>query len=475
MSTITPYDYQLDLVEQAAQQARAGHRRILIQAPVGSGKTITSSEIVRRAACKGRRVLFLAHRRRLIEQKSKALDAFGVPHGVLMSGQRGRTAPVQVASRDTLLSRVVRNDWIDPPPADLVIVDECHRVESAEFQKLLALYPDAVHIGFTATPAHGDGTPLSFYTALVCCVGIKELIRLGKIVGTKFFAPQNRTAGRRKLAGDPVAAWLKWGQGRSTILFASTIAASEAAAAAFREAGIPAEHFDGSTDDGTRDAIISRVESGETKIACNCAVAIEGWDVPCLSCCIILRMATSYVLFIQMIGRVMRSFPGKREAVIVDHADAVLEHGFPEEEVRWELDPQTTIEQRNSKDKKDGKRSTPIVCPKCGAAYVCAATCPECGYRLPHRLQPAILKKQLLTEVESTLTPQEKAERRVRYWLECLRVMAHKGLTCGAAAGMFRGRYKEGPDDSLPNYPQGWQWRAKVTEAFPQYVKGERS
>jgi superfamily II DNA or RNA helicase len=474
--SITPRPYQADLIRRTRARIAAGYRRVCVQAAVGAGKTIVSSEIVRLAVAKGKSVLFLAHRRRLIEQKSGKLAGFGVPHGVLMSGRSSRPdARVQVASRDTLLSRAVRNDWMRPPPADLVIVDEAHRVMSDEYQRLLAFYPDAVHLGLTATPAREDGKGLGdFYEAIECCVPLRELIAGRFIVPVRCFAPQNRKAARRKLAGDPVESWRRHGEGRPTILFATTVAASEAAAQAFNASGIPAEHLDADTPDAQRDAIIARVEAGATRVLCNCNVMTEGVDVPCLSCVILLRLASSYVLYIQAVGRVMRAFPGKADAVLVDHADAVLEHGFPDEDVRWELTESETVDARNKADRKAGKRATPVTCQKCGLIYRAAASCPKCGYRLPRKSMPTILKKQLLTEVEKTLTPQEKAERRVRYWFECLRVMAHKGMTCGAAAGMFRGRYKEGPDESLPNFPQGRQWKQRVAEAFPQYAPGER-
>src|SRR5262249_8882615 len=101
--------YQQDVIERVRARIKEGHRRVILQAPTGSGKTICSSEILRLAADKGKNCLFLAHRRRLIAQKSATLGQFGVHHGVLMSGEYGSEyAPVQVASKDTLLARAVR-------------------------------------------------------------------------------------------------------------------------------------------------------------------------------------------------------------------------------------------------------------------------------------------------------------------------------------------------------------------------------
>jgi hypothetical protein len=74
---------------------------------------------------------------------------------------------------------------------------------------------------------------------------------------------------------------------------------ARAACDAFLSAGIAAEYIDAHTGDDERDAVMSRVEAGFTKVVCNVGVMTEGWDSPCLSCCILLRLCGSYVLFIQ--------------------------------------------------------------------------------------------------------------------------------------------------------------------------------
>ena len=59
--------YQFDAVERVREQLRAGSRRVLIVAPTGSGKTVLAAHIMACAVESGRRVLFVAHRRELIE------------------------------------------------------------------------------------------------------------------------------------------------------------------------------------------------------------------------------------------------------------------------------------------------------------------------------------------------------------------------------------------------------------------------
>jgi DNA repair protein RadD len=468
-------NYQTDLIDRVRARIGKGCRRVLIQAAVGSGKTVVAGEIIRRAVERGKRVLFLAHRRRLISQAAGKIREFGVACGIVMAGERPTTAPVQVASRDTLLSRAIKNEWMTLPPADIVLEDEAHRVLGDEYQRLVELYPDAVHLGLTATAAREDGRGLGdFYQAIECCVPISRLIAEGHLVPVRCFAPQNRGAGKRQLAGDPVKAWKALAAGRPTVLFAGTVAASLAVCERFNDAGISAKHIDAHTPDEERDRIIHDVERGTVQVIANCNVLIEGVDIPCLSCVILLRLAESYVLYIQAIGRVMRPHPSKKDAILIDHADACLDHGFPDEDVRWELTESETVDHRNREDRKEGKRATPMVCPRCGVIFAAAASCPECHHRIPPKMQPPKLRAQILTEVENALTDEERHSRRVAHWHQCLRVMCAKGMTCGAAAGMYRSRYPEGPSPEFPNYPEGRQWKQRVCDAFPQYIRNGR-
>jgi superfamily II DNA or RNA helicase len=306
-------------------------------------------------------------------------------------------------------------------------------------------------------------------------VPISQLIRDGYLCPVTCYAPQRlaaRTGGKRRLAGRPVENWLNLARGRPTVLFAPTVAASKAVRDGFLAQGIAAEHIDAHTPDQERDAVIARVETGTTQVLCNCNVLVEGVDIPCLSCCVLLRLAHSYVLFIQAVGRIMRAFPGKRDAILIDHSDAVLEHGFPDEDVRWDLSESDTVEGRNRQDKKEGKRKTPVVCPACGFIYSGRPDCPACGHKLPARLQPVALRRQLLTEVDRSLAPLEQRAARERYWRTCLYTMARTGRTLGAASQMYRRRYHEWPPADFPHSPHRSQCWRKVADVLPQLVGG---
>jgi DNA repair protein RadD len=448
----------------------------------GFGKTVVISEMTRRAVANGKRVLFLAHRRRLIDQTSETFTAFGIPHGILMAGTGvERQYPVQICSRDTFLSRVVRNEWMDRPPADLVFLDEAHRSMADEYQKILALYPDAYHVGTTATPARDDGRGLGdFYQGLVCAPPISWLVENGRLVPVRCFAPQSfskRSASRRKLMGDPVSTWKRLAAGRPTILFAGKVRQSMAMAREFNSAGISAEHIDAHTPDDKREAVIARVEAGFTQVLCNCSVLTEGVDIPALSCCILLRLCKSYVTFIQAVGRIMRPHPGKAEAILLDHSDAVLEHGLPTEDVRWELSESETVDDRIKKDRKDGKRKRWIACPHCGSYYQGSIVCPHCGMRLPEKLMTPEVKARLLREVFQAMTPAQKFKMQKNYWFMCLAKAYKSDQKVAIAAVMFRSRFRVWPTDvaGLTPMPVGEQWKWPTRELFPWLDKSREN
>lgn len=115
--------YQADGIEAVREVIRAGARRVLICAPVGSGKTVVAASIIRSAFDLGTRTLFLAHRKELLDQAVDKLQASGIPEreiGVIRANDRRRRpgAHVQVASVDTQRNRPL-------PQVGLVFVDEC--------------------------------------------------------------------------------------------------------------------------------------------------------------------------------------------------------------------------------------------------------------------------------------------------------------------------------------------------------------
>jgi len=73
------------------------------------------------------------------------------------------------------------------------------------------------------------------------------------------------------------------------------------------------------TEDSERIAILERVTSGITKVISNVSILAEGWDSlhedPDLA-----RPTKSLIRYLQMAGRVLRPYHGKKVACIIDHS-----------------------------------------------------------------------------------------------------------------------------------------------------------
>jgi DNA repair protein RadD len=254
-------EYQTRSVDGVSYDWRKGHRHVVMVLPTGGGKTTVAAEITRRAVNNTRRVLFLAHRRRLIQQIAQRCGAFGIRYGVTMADlpdapwvRRDPGAPLQVASRDTLLSRITRQGWDGIPKSDLLIIDEAHNVESQQYRKLAEGCASPYWIGLTATPCRPDGTGLgaNIWDSIVEAATVPDLVAGGFLVPVKVFAPpgigeKRKRGDKTPIAGDPVDHWKRYADGLPTVVFTRTVAESVAVRDRYRAAGITAEHIDANT------------------------------------------------------------------------------------------------------------------------------------------------------------------------------------------------------------------------------------
>lgn len=388
MLTLRPY--QVDLVERARSAIRGGCRSVLIQAPTGAGKTVFVAYMMRSAVERGNMAWFINHRRELVMQSVRTLiEAAGVPTAIIAAGFKADPRqPVQVCSVQSLRARADKY-----PPPTLIVWDEAHHVASRSWADVMRRFPNAVHIGITATPERLDGTGLGrWFQALIVGPSVRTLIDDGYLSDYKLFAPASNAdlsgvhtvageynrrelsaaMGKSAVTGDAVSEYRNRAMGKRALAFLWSVEASQALAARFAAAGIPAEHVDGDTDDRTRDAAMRRFRDGATLVLCNCDLFGEGVDVPALECVMLLRPTMSRGLFMQQIGRALRPAGGKTHALILDHANNVRTHGLPDDERQW------TLEGR-AKSRKPTE--APIrQCPSCYAIVPGASTaCRHCG------------------------------------------------------------------------------------------------
>ena len=391
--------YQKDVLNDLVKVERQGNRRIILQAATGSGKTVMAAALVKAFVEKGRKVLFLAHRRELIIQTSDKLNDFEVRHGVIMANHKKENsfATVQVASIDTLKARAITKNKMDLPIADLIIIDEAHRSLSNTYIKLINLYSKSLIVGLTATPIRSDGVGLgSIYSHMVKAPGIKELTRLGSLIEAVYYSPSipdlkgigliagdynaKELSGRMnlpKLVGDVVRTWKHIGNGKQTLVFASSVKHSKNLCETFIDSGVSAAHLDGQTPTKERVQILKDFDTGKVTVICNCMVLTEGFDAPKAQVCVLARPTRSLGLYIQMVGRVLRPHPTKDKAIIIDHSGAVYTNGFATDDHNWILTSGKAKE--NERTEPAEREKSTLICEGCFRTFSGSNICPGCG------------------------------------------------------------------------------------------------
>lgn len=420
MMTLQLRPYQERAIAAARASYAAGRRAPCLVLPTGAGKTICAAAVIQGAIERGNRTLFLAHRTELIDQTVRKLSAAGVHDVRVIQASRDLghpQAPVIVASVQT----VTTDRWLGQlPQPQLIIVDECHHLVAASWQRIIASYPAALRLGLTATPQRGDGRPLGdVFDALVVGATVRELVELEHLVPCRVWAPP-MALDAAELALDPVAAYQQHGHGQRAILFAVTVEQARQSAADFAAAGISSDVVLGTGSASSRRSSLERFHAGDTRVMCNVNVLTEGFDDPPVAVCILARKPQHAGLFLQMAGRVLRPAPGKAHATLIDLCGSVHDHGTPDMDREYSLDGKAI-----SKAPRDAIRQ----CPTCGAVFLAAQECPTCGAELPRR--PMALPQS--TGIGVVELPTSAPRTREEFWVLMASKRSGRCDTCGGA------------------------------------------
>jgi superfamily II DNA or RNA helicase len=438
--SVQPRDHQLSARRGVYASWRAGHTRTVLVMPTGSGKSFLGCMVVGDAIAKGRKVLWIVHRTSLVDQACRALHEHGLAVGAIAAEATWPArddAWVQVCTIQTLMARDIR------PPADLIVWDECHHCgeSAAEWVSLLEAYPTTRMLGLTATPERGDGTGLGpTWEDLHVGVTVRQLTALGLLVPCEVIRPGTwLRAGRvsgNPLAQDPLDAYRTHAGSRQTFAFAASVEEAERFAREFTVAGIMSGAIHARTPGESRNRAMRLYRDGVLRVLWNVYVLTEGVDVPQAECCMLARGVSTAGGFLQMVGRVLRSHPGKTGALLIDLPGISHVWGMPEDERLYKLYGKAIV-------------LAGQVCRVCGqpvAEYPCA----KCGFA------PVQSEEREQGQTEITGDPLAKFARmiaqgpRQRYetllrWLNAAKIKGHKPRS---VAYKWRAVYQEDLDQS---------------------------
>lgn len=410
-------DYQQDLIDRTRLALRR-HKSVCVQAPTGAGKTAISAKMMGTASSKGLRSFFICHREELIEQTSETFKSVGIDHGFCAAGRPFNPwFPVLVCSINTLKNRLDRL-----PLPGFTVWDECHHIAAAGWTKVRTHFDQSYHVGLTATPERLDGRGLDDkFGELVPGPPVAWLIENGFLCEYKAFSPPGPDlSGVRKsmgdyskadleevmdgssVMGDTVRHYQRHARGKRAVAFCVSVKHSEHVAEQFRAKGHVAVSLDGKTDRYERKRALDAFRKGEIEILCNVDLFGEGFDLPAIEAAILLRPTQSLTIYLQQVGRALRTFPGKKHAVILDHAGNIAKHGLPDDDRVWSLEGR----------KKNKSAVELMVCPECFAHHSPRPRCPECNFAYAQRRDGGLGLGRSIREVEGDLQEIDKAALR---------------------------------------------------------------
>ena len=343
------------------------------------------AEIARRTTNNGKRVMFLIHRKEVLQQAVKTFNNQDVNPDLLTAGM------VQTLTR--------RVDKLPIP--NVILVDEAHHALAKSYQRILSKFPKAIVLLFTATP-HRTGKMQLDQIADDIIVGqsIHELTEKGFLAPFRYFQPPGdfdskllkrgstgdftndsmQQAMSTKIFGHIVKQYKRIASGMQAVVYTYSVDSAIKIANEFNSEGISAIEVDGTTSKEKRDLAVRKFRNQEIKILVNVNLFTEGVDLPNVDCVIMARPTASLALYLQFSMRCLNPRPGKT-AIIIDHANNFKSFGYPDDDRDWKQAIKSGKQKSKSLLKDPGLSI--VTCDYCfavvKASEVKDGKCPICG------------------------------------------------------------------------------------------------
>lgn len=415
-------DYQQELVSKI-HEALKTKKYILVQAGVGSGKTVVFSHLAKEYSSIGLKVCILSNRTELLMQSGGSLERIGVKCEYVSPRHKNIPEGLVVSSMaQTLRRRAEDGEWLEwMKSVDVYIIDEAHMDDASFiFDKIRH---DAKVIGFSATPKRsGKQRQLGLdYEEIVSAISIKELIAKDFLCPARYFtldAPDLTGVKYNPATGDYqeksmgnifdspkryeglLENWQRICPDSKTIVFCASQVHAIKTALEFEKAGVEVRyiisgipkddedyHFMEETSrlTGKRKELIQAFKDNKFKVLVNAQILTAGFDCPDVETIVMNKATLSPATYIQAIGRGSRPAPGKDHFKVLDFGDNVHRLGLYENDRTWSLwhetkegggVPMTKECGCNGKDRNGNEgcgRLIPItmgVCPFCSYSFM---------------------------------------------------------------------------------------------------------
>lgn len=509
------WPHQIAGIAAVEQAIAEGERRILLSSPTGGGKTRTVAELIRLWLADGLPTILYTNRQMLLEQLTRVLRDYGLPHGVRAAGwdeEQDPHNPLQISMTQTETGRAMKRGTTTVFPAKRIVVDEAHLQIGPKTADLLVRHlddPEAVVLGVTATPIG----MMDYYSKLIVAGTMSECRACGSLVEARHYGPDEpdwaeyrRLLSKAKKKGPNdsddvsethqrelimrpgvfgrVKEWFDIlnPDHRPTILFAPGVEQSLWFAEQFARAGVTVAHIDGDdvwmegewhrADREVREQVLAKSEAGEVVVLCNRYVLREGIDAPWLKHGIFATLFGSLQSYLQSGGRLLRAHDSLEYVTIQDHGGNWVRHGSLNADRDWKLDWTSTMHTARRADRlRERRERPPTVCPAC-KRIVTGRVCP-CGREIHLHSRPVVQSTGELKELRGDIFKPRTVCRQAngpKLWERMYnRSKTEKGArTFAAAFALFaQENYWQWPDLSWPLMPVNHDDRYRLVSEVP--------
>lgn len=336
---LEPIKFQVPALYELSKTREEGYTKAMVIVGTGLGKTYLSAF----DTMNFNKILFIAHRDEILRDAKntfktiyKETKTYGFFNGYRKDTKSDIIfASINTISKDEYLSR----DYFFKDNFDYIVIDEFHHSSSPSYLKVLEYFKPKFLLGLTATPDradNGDIYKLCDYNIAYECdfrVGINN----GWLTPFEYFG----------IYDDTDYSTIPWRSGKydleilenkliiekrleliykkymefrkiSTVAFCASIKHCKVMHKYFSDRNIKSEIVVGDTSAEKRQEIIFKFKNKELDIIFTVDVFNEGVDIPCIDTILFLRPTNSYTIFIQQLGRGLRTFKDKEKLRVLD-------------------------------------------------------------------------------------------------------------------------------------------------------------
>jgi len=223
---------------------------------------------------------------------------------------------------------------------DLIVIDEAHHAAASTYEDIIEWNklgkPDAALLGVTATPNRGDKLPLIHLFDNFYQITTKYLIDSHFLTRPKFIdlSPVFDMGDKcevghlaknckddiegRALVDNLCDEFLDRKEPGKSIIFAPNHAFCQRIFERLKESGRSPAYLGPGIDDVTRSEEIERFEHGDCDELINVDICTEGYDFPELRNLVDFDTNGTHGQWVQKVGRVLRTAPGKTSCTVID-------------------------------------------------------------------------------------------------------------------------------------------------------------